>query len=108
MATQIERAVADFSTALEDLSEAQGRVFCPNEGRAVGGVARNVAKSMPFEMDFRVIAAGQQPPIHTMAENVAKNAAHAAASADCPKDEPLALLRDYAIAAAEVRQWDNQ
>lgn len=110
LAEQIERAVAGFSAELTGLSEEQWRTFCPNEGRSVGVVARHVAKGIPFEMDhFRIIAAGHQSPIHTMAENVAMNAADAEAWADCTKDDTLALLQEYAAAAAaEVRQWDDQ
>jgi hypothetical protein len=109
LAEQFERAVAEFDLALAGLSDAQWRLACPDEGRAVGVLARHVAEGIPFQMAvFREIAAGRQPTTVSMTDLATMNAGHAAEWADCAKGETLALLRDNAAAAvAEVRGWDD-
>jgi hypothetical protein len=106
---QFERAVAEFERTIADLSAEQWKVYCPEEQRTVGVLARHVAKGIPFEMDvFREIASGRQPSTITRADLAEMNAADSSAWADCDQDETLALLRDYAAAAAaEVRAWNG-
>lgn len=108
LADRFERAVEEFIGVVDGLSERQWRLRCPDEERAVGVVARHVAKGIPFEMDvFRRIAAGERPATITRAQLDAMNARDAAAWADCSNEETVALLREYAAAAAaEVRGWD--
>jgi hypothetical protein len=109
LAVQFERAVAEFERTIADLSAEQWKVYCPEEQRTVGVLARHVAKGIPFEMDvFREIASGRQPSTITRADLAEMNAADSSAWADCDQDETLALLRDYAAAAAaEVRAWNG-
>lgn len=109
LAERFEQAAAEFAAAVEGLSDEQWRLFCPDEGRSVGVVARHVAAAIPFEMAiFREIAAGRQPATITWSELDAMNADDAAAWAGCAQNETLALLRDHAAAAAaELRGWDD-
>lgn len=110
LAAQFEQAVTAFEATIAALTDEQWQVHCPNEGRSVGVVGRNVAAAIPFEMGvFRAIAAGHPTSTINLHDLAAMNAASAARWADCTKDETLALLRDHAAAAAaEVRRWDDQ
>lgn len=107
LADRFEAAVREFITTVEGLSEAEWRLLCPNEERAIGVVAHHVAAGIAFQMDvFRQIAAGRQPPTISEAYLAEANARDATAWADISKPATLALLRRNArAAAAEVRQW---
>ena len=106
---RFEQAVAEFIGVVQGLTEEQWRRRCPDEERSVDVVARHVAKGIPYEMDvFRAIAAGRQPVTTTRAALAEMNAEDAEEWAGCGRDETVALLRDYAAAAAaEVRGWDD-
>jgi hypothetical protein len=109
LADRFERAVAEFVSVVEGLSEAEWRTLCRNEERSVGVLARHVAFYIPFEMAvFRVIAVGKQPATLTRAEFADMNARDAEEWADTAKEETLALLRaNAATVADEVRRLSD-
>jgi hypothetical protein len=109
LAGRFERAIEEFVGVVAGLSAQQWRLRCRDEERSVGVVARHVAKGIPFEMAvFRQIAAGERPATITRAQLDAMNARDAAAWTGSSKEETVALLREYAAAAAsEVRGWSD-
>lgn len=109
LAERFERTVAAFARVLDELTEEEWRLVCPDEQRTVGVLARHVAFAIPFQLAvFREIAAGRQRATIGWAELAAMNARHAEEWADCARDEVLALLQEYgALAAEEVRAFSD-
>jgi len=99
LASQLDKAVAEFAAAIESCSDARWREEHGPEGWTVAVTAQHVAGQFPLEKEFIVEAAnGGKGLSYTWDDINGKNDSRAAANANASKGDVLALLRSGAAA----------
>jgi uncharacterized damage-inducible protein DinB len=103
LADRFEKANNAVIAAVERCSDEQWKKTCSEEGWSVAVTAHHVGVSHEGIAGLvNLVATGKPTPPITMEMIDAGNAEHARASANCTKEETLALLREKGKAAAEM------
>jgi len=110
LASRFEHAVADFTKALEECSDAQWAAICDAEGWTVGQTAQHVAGQFPLEMEFIIAAAeGKAMPAYTWDDVNSKNEGRAARNRAVTRVAVLQELRaGAATTAAYLRGLNDE
>jgi hypothetical protein len=101
LATQLDKAVAEFTSTIERCTDEQWAAICNAEGWTVGQLAQHVSGQFPLEMTFITAAAeGKQMPSLTLDQLNEKNDGRADRNRSVTKAEVLTELRANAASTA--------
>jgi len=89
-----------LAVVVEPCSEAQWRVICPTEERAVGVVVHHIAARAALVAGWAAAIAAGELPLSVTIEMVHKE--NAQQHADCDKPATIDLLRRSGAAAANI------
>jgi hypothetical protein len=101
LASQFERAVAEFGKTVEECSDEQWAAVCSAEAWTVAQTAQHVSGQLPFEMEFITAAAEAKPlPPLTWDQLNSMNESRAGKNRSVSKADVLRELRTNAASAA--------
>jgi hypothetical protein len=110
LADTFEKAMADFTAAVEACGDKEWQAICGDEGWTVAATAQHVAGQFPLELEYiTAIAEGRSLPSYSWDDINGKNDARAAANTSATKADVLELLRrEGGKAASYVRGLSDE
>ncbi|MBI5289966.1 MAG: DinB family protein [Chloroflexi bacterium] len=110
LADEFQRAVAEFTDAVESCSDAKWRAICNAEGWSVGQTAQHVSGQFPLEMEYiTAIAEGKPLPAYSWDDINGKNDGRAGRNASVTQADVLEELRTGAASTgAYVRALSDE